>query len=177
MAGYVQPLKLLVCSKPNEDSIGYFVHLWTYCQCCCGVGSNGSFGPVMFLTPLEAMLLDDRTMFPWITLEPLVYESPLTGETYTVPRNFRTDGSSVPAAIIAIPVIGQALALRYFGRGVWLGFKAGVLHDYLRRADLYGGTPVPARIAHMVFREALYACGYPEDLCETYYQAVVSFNS
>ena len=130
-----------------------------------------------FITPLEVMLLDDRNQFPWITLEPLVYESELTGQTYTVPRNFRTDGSSVPKAIMAIPIIGQALALRYFGQGVWQGFKQGVLHDYLRRADLYGGTFVSAHIAHKVFREALYAGGYPEDLCETYYRAVVAFNS
>jgi hypothetical protein len=115
------------------------------------------------------MLLDDRSIFPWITLEPLVYECELTGETYTVPKHFRTDGSSVPRALM---LFAPPLAARFFGQGVWLGFKQGVLHDYLRRNDL-----VPASVAHRVFREALYAGGYPEDVCENYYAAVVKFNS
>ncbi len=123
------------------------------------------------------MLLDDRSKFPWITLSPLVYESELTGETYTVPKHFRTDGASVPSAIAAIPIIGQALFIRYFGKGVYLGFKQGVLHDYLRRPDKDGNTPVPAHIAHKVFREALTQAGYPDDLVNNYYAAVSTFNS
>lgn len=129
-----------------------------------------------FTTPLSVLLLNDREKYPWITLSPLVYESSLTGETYTVPKHFRTDGASIPKAIIAIPIIGQALALRYMGEGIWQGFKQGVLHDYLRRKDKDGNTPVPAYTAHRVFREALYEAGYPVDLCETYYSAVGSFN-
>lgn len=127
-----------------------------------------------FLTSLDVRLLNDRSMFPWITLEPLQYESELTGETYTVPRHFRTDGASLPAALVALPVMGQGLFLRYFGQGVFQGFKQGVLHDYLRRGP---NPPVPAHLAHRIFREALYAAGYPPDLCETYYAAVVLFNS
>lgn len=130
-----------------------------------------------FLTPLNVMLLDDRSVFPWITLSPLVYESPLTGETYEVPKHFRTDGASIPSALIAIPITGQALALRFMGQGVWQGFKQGVLHDFLRRKQKDGTTPVPAHTAHKVFREALYDGGYPPDLCETYYKAVLVFNS
>ena len=122
-----------------------------------------------FTSMLKVMLLDDRSIFPWITLEPLVYECELTGETYTVPKHFRTDGSSVPRALM---LFAPPLAARFFGQGVWLGFKQGVLHDYLRRNDL-----VPASVAHRVFREALYAGGYPEDVCENYYAAVVKFNS
>lgn len=129
-----------------------------------------------FITPLTVMLLNDREQFPWITLSPLVYESPLTGETYEVPKHFRTDGASIPKALIAIPIIGQALALRYFGEGVWQGFKAGVLHDYLRRKRKDGTRPVPANVAHKVFREALYEMGYPADLVENYYKAVTLFN-
>jgi hypothetical protein len=128
-----------------------------------------------FVTPLVVQFLDDRSEFPWITVEPLVYECELTGETYTVPKHFRTDGSSIPEAIALIPVVGQALFLRYFGPGgVFHGFKQGVLHDYLRRGD---NPPVPAAHAHRIFRAALYEAGYPPDLCETYYQAVVTFNS
>lgn len=128
----------------------------------------------MFLTQLTVMLLDDRSKFPWITLSPLVYESELTGETYTVPKHFRTDGASVPSAIAAIPIIGQALFIRYFGKGVYQGFKAGVLHDFLRRGP---NPPVPAHIAHKIFREALINAGYPDDLVSNYYAAVSTFNS
>lgn len=131
-----------------------------------------------FNTSLVVQLLNDREQFPWITLAPLEYESELTGETYTVPAYFRTDGASLPAALVAVPVVGQALFLRYFGQGVFQGFKQGVVHDFLRRPDkVTGKTPVVAHVAHKIFREALYEAGYPEDLCETYYSAVVAFNS
>ena len=132
-----------------------------------------------FVSPdnnLKVQLLNDNSEYPWITLAPLVYESPLTGETYTIPKHFRTDGASVPKALIAVPGIGQALALRYFGNGVWQGFKQAVVHDYLRR-KVNGAYPVPAKVAHLVFREALYEAGYPPDLCESYYSALVMFNS
>lgn len=129
-----------------------------------------------FTTPLKVMFLDDRSEFPWITIEPLEYESMLTGEIYEVPKNFRTDGASLPMILAALPGF-NLLAQRYFGKGVWLGFKPGVLHDYLRRKREDGTTPVPAAIAHRVFREALYEAGYPHDLVETYYHAVKVFNS
>lgn len=127
-----------------------------------------------FLSPLRVELLNDRAVFPWIVLEPLVYESPLTGEVYTVPRHFVTDGASVPEALFAVPVVGPILSMRFFGHGVWQGFKQGVLHDYLRRGPV---RPVAASVAHLVFREALYDGGYPEDLVENYYAAVKRFNS
>lgn len=127
-----------------------------------------------FENQLDVRLLNDRSIFPWLTLAPLVYECELTGETYTVPKYFRTDGASLPAALVAVPLLGPALFLRYFGGGVFQGFKQGVLHDWLRRGP---NPPVPAAVAHRIFREALYAAGYPPDLCETYYAAVVAFNS
>lgn len=127
-----------------------------------------------FTTPLQVQFLDDRSEFPFITISPLVYECELTGETYTVPKHFRTDGASVPEALAAVPVVGQSLFLRYFGRGVFHGFKQGVVHDYLRRGP---NPPVPAAVAHKIFRAALYEAGYPPDLCENYYMAVKAFNS
>lgn len=120
------------------------------------------------------MFLDDRSTFPFILLEDLVYECALTGETYTVPKHTRTDGASIPAAIAAVPFVGQALFLRYFGSGVFLGFKSGVLHDFLRRGD---NPPVPAHVAHKIFRAALGEAGYPPDLVANYHAAVVMFNS
>jgi len=125
-----------------------------------------------FISPhanVQVMLLNDRHSYPWITLAPLVYESEITGERYEVPAHFRTDGSSIPQWII---LMAPPLAMRLMGRGVWQGFREGVLHDYLRRDNL-----VPAVVAHRVFREALYAAGYPPDLCEAYYAAVRIFNS
>lgn len=132
------------------------------------------YGLMPFHTMLDVRFLDDRSIFPWITLSELVYECPLTGETFVVPRHFRTDGASIPAAIAAVPLVGQALFLRYFGQGVFLGFKQGVLHDFLRRGD---APPVPAHVAHKIFRAALDEAGYPPDMVSAYYQAVKLFNS
>ena len=128
-----------------------------------------------FLTPLKVQLLNDRAEFPWITLAPLSYEAK-DGTVYTVPKHFRTDGATV-SPLISVPVIGQALALRFFGEGVWQGFREGVLHDYLRRKRPDGTRPVPAAVAHRIFKEALEEAGYPYDLVESYYDAVVQINS
>lgn len=112
---------------------------------------------------------------PWILLAPLVYESEVTGETYWVPENFLTDGSSVPRSLI---LMAPPLAMRFMGRGVWQGFKQGVLHDWLRRPDKETGfPPVPAKVAHLIFKESLTEAGYPDDLVSSYYAAVVTFNS
>lgn len=123
------------------------------------------------------MLLNDRHALPWILTEKLWYDSPLTGEMYEIERHFRTNLVSMPMALAAVPVIGQMLVIRYFGSGVWLGAREGALHDWLRTPDKDGNFIVPAHIAHKIFREALYDAGYPYDLCETYYSAVVAFNS
>ncbi len=127
--------------------------------------------------PLKVMLIDDRAQFPWYVLESQQYECDLTGETYIVERGFRSDGSSVPIAISAVPIVGAALVSRYFGGGVFKGFREGVLHDRLRRKDKDGNTLVPAHVAHKVFREALYKGGYPEDMIENYYSALMLFSS
>jgi len=127
-----------------------------------------------FLTPLKVQLLNDREQFPWITLAELIWEDPTTGETYTVPKHFRTDGASIPKALIAVPALGQVAFQRFFGVGVWQGFREGVLHDFLRR-----GTPPPvkAAVAHNIFRIALEESGYPYDMVNSYYDAVKAFNS
>jgi len=132
----------------------------------------------MFVSPpLKVMLIDDRAQFPWFVLEPQQYECDLTGETYFVERGFRTDGASVPVALAAFPLVGPLLLMQYFGGGVFMGFREGVLHDRLRREDENGETLVPAHIAHKVFREALRKGGYSDALVENYYAAVKAFNS
>lgn len=127
-----------------------------------------------FHTPLKVQLLNDRTQFPWILTAPLVYESEVLGDTVWVPEHFLTDGSSVPRSLI---LMAPPLAMRFMGAGVWQGFKPGVVHDYLRRPGKDGKPPVPAKVAHLVFREALIEMGYPDDLVSSYYAAVVTFNS
>lgn len=132
-----------------------------------------------FISPYnnpKVMLLSDRHILPWITLEQLVYESPLTGETYVIPKHMRTDAASIPKALVLVPVVGPALFQRFFGRGVWQGFREAILHDYLRtKKD--GAYPVPSSMAHSIFEEALTEAGYPEDLIENYVAAVRTFNS
>lgn len=132
-----------------------------------------------FLYPndqVKVQLLNDREEFPWLTLDTLSYQDPLSGEVYTVPKYFRTDGASVPKALVCVPIVGPALFQRFFGEGVWKGFREGVLHDYLRRKR-NGILPVKAEVAHRIFRQALEEAGYPYDLVESYYSAVVKFNS
>jgi hypothetical protein len=128
-----------------------------------------------FVSPhanIKVMLLNDRHKKPWIMLDILEFYSETTGETYIVPKHFRHDGASIPALIVLLPVVGAALFLRFFGSGVFQGFREGALHDWLRQQP-----DIPAKVAHLILREALYAAGYPPDLCESYYQAVVLFNS
>jgi len=133
-----------------------------------------------FVSPhanVQVMLLNDRHRKPWIMLAPLVFDSELTGERYEVPTHFRHDGASIPRLIVLLPLVGTALFLRIFGKGVFMGFREGALHDWLRTPDKDGVYPVRAAVAHRIFREALYAAGYPPDLCEAYYAAVKLFNS
>jgi len=129
-----------------------------------------------FLTPLKVQLLNDREEFPWLTLDPLQYLDK-RGVIHTVPKYFRTDGVSHPIAIATIPIIGQALVMRHFGSGVFMGFEEGVLHDWARRKREDGTRPMPAADAHLLFKEALEEKGYPEDMIANYYAAVVTFNS
>lgn len=129
-----------------------------------------------FVSPhanVEVMLLNDEHELPWIQLAELWFDSEITGERYIVPRHFRHNAVSYPVRVLLIPIIGTALFFRHFGSGVFKGFREGVLHDWLRTPDKDGRLPVPANVAHLVFREALYE-KYPPDLCETYYAAVVA---
>lgn len=136
---------------------------------------------------LDVRLLNDREQFPWLTLKPLAFYDPETGLTFTVRKYFRTDGASIPIALAALPIVGQALVIRYFGQGVWQGFKEGTLHDFLRRQRAildnlgnivgYESPPVTAEVAHRIFGDALRLGRYPEDLIENYVAAVRTLNS
>lgn len=133
-----------------------------------------------FVSPwanLHVMLVSDRHRLPWILTEKLVYESPLTGDEYEIPRHFRTNLVSMPKMLAALPGIGGFAVLKFMGEGVWMGAREAVLHDWLRTRNRSGDLPVPAMVAHRVFREALYGANYAPDMIELYYAAVVNFNS
>lgn len=137
---------------------------------------------LMAFTPpwsnLYLMLLNDRHKLPWITTEKMLYESPLTGEEYEIPRHFRTDLVTMPKMVAALPGVGSFVLMQFFGKGVWLGAREAVLHDWLRRVNpRTKAPPVPAFLAHRIFREALYSADYNPEMIELYYKAVVVFNS
>lgn len=130
-----------------------------------------------FITPLKLELLNEESVFPWITLAPFVYQDPDTLEEYTVPANFRTDGPSLPVKLLAaIPIAGQAMIIESFATGIFKGFKQGVLHDWARRM-INGRRPMPAASAHLLFKKALTEYNYPPAIIDAYYAAVVAFNS
>lgn len=88
-----------------------------------------------FLTPLCVVEVDDisdegRGM--WRLTGPLIYRSNLTGDTYVVPRGFKTDFASVPRVPIAFLLCGDTAN------------KPAALHDWLYTA-VDGKHPVPDR--------------------------------
>lgn len=129
-----------------------------------------------FITPLKMQLLNEDNVFPWLLLEPFTWLDPETGEEYTAPKYFRTDGASVPPAIALVPIVGPALLTRLMATGMFKAFKAGVIHDWARRA-INGVRPMPAADAHKLLRKIMIEQGYPMDIVEDYYNAVVIANS
>ena len=118
-----------------------------------------------FLTTLELRLISDRSPFPWMTTQVLSWQRPSTGQVFSTPKYFRTDGASIPFAVACIPVVGPMLLARYFGAGLWLGFREGVLHDAITR----GPEPMVTMDEGIaIFREALTESGYAQDMIDTY---------
>jgi hypothetical protein len=82
--------------------------------------------------------------------EPLIYESDLTGDTFTVPRGFCTDFASVPRLPLAFMLVGDTAN------------RAAVLHDWLYTTRKDGRHPVPDRAtADALLKEAALATGAP----------------
>lgn len=86
------------------------------------------------LTMENATSLDDGR---WRLVRSLVYESDVAGQTFSVPRGFVTDLSSVPRLPLAYLLFGGT------------SNEAAALHDWL-----YTEKPVPRRLADAVLREA-----------------------
>lgn len=97
-----------------------------------------------FLTELvltEADGLDDGE---WLLGADLVYQSDCAGQTFTVPKGFKTDLASVPRIPIVYELCGDTSS------------KAAALHDWL-----YTAHPVSREMADAVLKEASAITGVP----------------
>ncbi len=97
-----------------------------------------------FLTRLAMQAADNKDDGEWQLTAPLVYQSDVAGQTFTVPAGFPTDLASVPRLTIVFLLTGDSSA------------EAAVVHDML-----YTNKPVPRRVADAVLREASAVTGVP----------------
>ncbi|WP_283149033.1 DUF1353 domain-containing protein [Silvimonas soli] len=97
-----------------------------------------------FLTKLEIANATDKDDGQWVLIAPLVYQSDVAGQTFTVPAGFHTDLASVPRLPVVFLLTGDTSR------------EAAALHDYL-----YTEHPVPRAIADAVLREASAVTGVP----------------
>jgi hypothetical protein len=98
-----------------------------------------------FLTELQvenASVMDDGK---WRLTAPLVYQSDVAGQTFTVPAGFVTDYASVPRAPLVFWLCGDTSTL------------ASVVHDWL-----YTIHPVRRDVADAVLKEASLLTGVPK---------------
>ena len=113
----------------------------------------------MLRVELETDDTGDEGAGNWKLIDPLVYHSDLLGgETITVPPGFVTDLASVPRWIGVYDFAGARAD------------RAAVIHDYLiaTRPDLNWKAKAG------VFREAMLATGYREEVADAFYAAVVA---
>lgn len=99
-----------------------------------------------FLKPydtLDADLVKDEPA-TWRLNRPLVYESDVAGQTFTVPAGFVTDLASTPRIPVVYEIAGGVANM------------ASVIHDFL-----YTTHPVTREIADAVLREACLLTGVP----------------
>jgi Protein of unknown function (DUF1353) len=87
---------------------------------------------------------DNKDDGEWQLTAPLVYQSDVAGQTFTVPAGFPTDLASVPRLTIVFLLTGD------------LSAEAAVVHDML-----HTNKPVPRRVADAVLREASAVTGVP----------------
>jgi len=122
------------------------------------------FKTKLFVEQLEDVSAQGRGT--WELTEDLVYQSDVVAYTFTVPKGFITDFTSVPR----VPLIFD-----------WLGDRgnlAGTLHDFLYSRDASGNHQVPDRlIADKVLKEALVAQGVGNLAAWTIYLAVRLFGN
>lgn len=100
-----------------------------------------------FLTDLQVELVSDATNSgrgTWRLTSPLVYQSDVAAQTFSVPAGSLTDFASVPRVMIAFLLTGDT------------AHEASALHDWL-----YVSHVVSRSIADAVLREAAIASGVP----------------
>jgi hypothetical protein len=97
-----------------------------------------------FLSPCVLEIADDQDDGQWILRAPLIYQSDVARQTFTVPAGFQTDLASVPRIPLIYDLVGDTSR------------KAAVVHDWL-----YGAGLVPRDVADAVLREASQVTGVP----------------
>ncbi|CAG4889211.1 DUF1353 domain-containing protein [Paraburkholderia gardini] len=100
-----------------------------------------------FLTELQVDLVSDSTNSgrgTWRLTAPLIYQSDVAKQTFTVPAGFETDFSSVPRTPVAFLLTADS------------AHAASTVHD-----ALYSFHWVPRNIADAVLREASLVSGVP----------------
>lgn len=90
-----------------------------------------------FLTDLELKVASNVDDGQWLVAAPLVYQSDVAGQSFTVPVGFQTDLASVPRLPIVFLLTGDTSR------------EAAVVHDWL-----YSTHVVPRNVADAVLREA-----------------------
>ncbi|MDE1139996.1 MAG: DUF1353 domain-containing protein [Paraburkholderia tropica] len=99
-----------------------------------------------FLTDLEVELVSDATNSgrgTWRLTAPLVYQSDVAKQTFTVPAGFETDFASVPRAPIAFLLTADS------------AHAASAVHDFLYTPP----HPVAREVADAVLKEAAEVSG------------------
>ncbi len=115
-----------------------------------------------FLAPydmLDADLIKDEPA-TWRLNQPLVYQSDVAGQTFTVPAGFVTDLASTPRIPVVYEIAGGVANM------------ASVVHDFL-----YTAHPVTRDIADAVLREASIATGVPAWKADLMYEGVRLFGA
>lgn len=97
-----------------------------------------------FLTRCALVAATDQDDGRWILCKPLVYESDVAKQTFTVPEGFETDLASVPRLPVVYLLTGDTAR------------AAAVVHDYL-----YSSRKVSRKVADAVLREASEVSGVP----------------
>lgn len=97
-----------------------------------------------FLSRCVLEVADDQDDGQWILAEPLIYQSDVALETFTVPAGFQTDLASVPRLPLVYLLAGDCAR------------EAAVVHDWLYSTHL-----VDRATADAVLREASAVTGVP----------------
>lgn len=116
-----------------------------------------------FLTELQVELVSDATNSgrgTWRLTAPLVYQSDVAKQTFTVPVGFETDFASVPRTPVAFLLTADS------------AHAASALHD-----ALYSFHWVPRAVADAVLREASLVTGVPAWRAALMYLGVRAFGA